>query len=66
VRRGNGYYWFLPPLHDFFVAIGFNGQQIFVSRNYGLVIVFTGDVASAEANNDYSEIATKYVIPVLK
>lgn len=61
-----GYYWFLPSLNDFFVAIGFNGQQIFVSRNYGLVIVFTGDVPSAEANTDYSEIITKYVIPALK
>jgi len=31
-----------------------------------LVIVFTGDVASAKVNNDYSEIVTKYVIPALK
>jgi CubicO group peptidase (beta-lactamase class C family) len=61
-----GYYWFLPTLNDFFVAIGFNGQQIFVSRNFGLVIVFTGDVPSAEANNDYSEIISKFVIPALK
>jgi len=53
-------------LNDFFVAIGFNGQQIFVSHNFGLVIVFTGDVPSAEANNDYSEIISKFVIPALK
>jgi len=61
-----GYYWFLPSLNDFFVAIGFNGQQIFVSRNYGLVIVFTGDIPSAEANNDYSEIISKYIVPAIK
>jgi CubicO group peptidase (beta-lactamase class C family) len=58
-----GYYWFLPNVNDFFVAIGFNGQQIFVSRNYGLVIVFTGDIPSSEANIDYTQIITNYIIP---
>lgn len=60
-----GYYWFLPNLQDFFVAIGFNGQQIFVSRTYGLVIVFTGDIPSSEANIDYTQIITNYVIPAI-
>ena len=61
-----GYYWFLPHMNDFFVAIGFNGQQIFVSQNYGLVIVFTGDVPSAEANADYSQVITSYIISAIK
>jgi CubicO group peptidase (beta-lactamase class C family) len=60
-----GYYWFLPNVNDFFVAIGFNGQQIFVSRNYGLVIVFTGDIPSSEANIDYTQIITNYIIPAI-
>ena len=61
-----GYYWFLPSLNDFFVAIGFNGQQIFVSRNYGLVVVFTGNVPSEEANTDYSQLIASYVVPAMK
>lgn len=61
-----GYFWFLPNLYDFFVAIGFNGQQIFVSRTYRLVIVFTGRVSSDEANNDYSQLITNYVVPAMK
>jgi hypothetical protein len=60
------YYWFLPNLNDFFVAIGFNGQQIFVSRNTGLVIVFLGDIPSSEANIDYTQIITDYVMPALQ
>jgi CubicO group peptidase (beta-lactamase class C family) len=61
-----GYYWFLPNLRDFFVAIGFNGQQIFVSPSTGLVIVFLGDISSTEANMDYTQIITDYVIPALQ
>lgn|GEM_PF-1435185 len=61
-----GYYWFLPQLQDFFVAIGFNGQQIFVSRSYGLVIVFLGDLPSSEANANYSRIITDYVVPAIQ
>jgi len=61
-----GYYWFLPSLNDFFVAIGFNGQQIFVSRTYGLVAVFMGNVPSEEANTDYTQLITNYVVPAMK
>ena len=47
-------------------VIGFNGQQIFVSRSYGLVIVFTGDIPSDQANIDYSGIISDYVVPAMK
>ena len=61
-----GYYWFLPNLYDFFVAIGFNGQQIFVSRTYRLVVVFTGHLSNDEANTDYTQLITNYVVPAMK
>jgi CubicO group peptidase (beta-lactamase class C family) len=50
----------------FFVAIGMYGQQIFVSRSKGLVIVFTGNIPSSTANIDYSSLITDYILPAVK
>ena len=61
-----GYLWFVPNLADFFVAIGMYGQQIFVSRSKGLVIVFTGNIPSSTANIDYSSLITDYVLPAVR
>jgi CubicO group peptidase (beta-lactamase class C family) len=60
-----GYLWFVPKLADFFVAIGMYGQQIFVSRSTGLVIVFTGNLPSSDANIDYSGIINDFVLPAI-
>jgi CubicO group peptidase (beta-lactamase class C family) len=60
-----GYLWFIPGLEDFFAAIGMNGQEIFVSRARGLVIVFTGNVPSSEANSDYSGLVRDFLLPAL-
>lgn len=61
-----GYFWFVPNLDDFFVSIGMYGQQIFVSRKHGLVIVFTGFLPSAEANSNYQSLIIDYILPALK
>ena len=61
-----GYLWFLPYVSDFFVAIGMYGQEIFVSRSKGLVIVFTADLPASEANSDYVSLINDFVIPAVK
>jgi CubicO group peptidase (beta-lactamase class C family) len=61
-----GYFWFVPNLEDFFVSIGMYGQQIYVSRKHGLVIVFTGYLPSAEANSNYQSLIVDYILPAVK
>jgi CubicO group peptidase (beta-lactamase class C family) len=59
------YHWWLPNLPGFFAAIGAYGQEIFVSRETGLVIVFTADLPSDVANTNFESIIRDYVIPAI-
>jgi CubicO group peptidase (beta-lactamase class C family) len=60
------YHWWLPNLPGFFAAIGAYGQEIFVSRETGLVMVFTADLPSDVANADFESIIRDYVIPAIR
>ncbi len=59
------YHWWVPNLQGFFSTIGAFGQQIFVSREHRLVIVFTAHLPSEQANSIYEELLRTYVLPAL-
>ncbi len=60
-----GYFWFISNIPGFFVAIGAYGQEIFVNRDKGLVIVFTANIPSAEANTDFETVIRNYMLPAV-
>ncbi|MET0792420.1 MAG: serine hydrolase, partial [Polyangiaceae bacterium] len=60
------YYWWVPGLPGFFNTMGSFGQAIFVSRDLGLVVVFTANLPNETANLDFQRLIRDYVIPSLK
>jgi CubicO group peptidase (beta-lactamase class C family) len=61
-----GYLWWVPNLPGFFATIGAFGQQIFVNREKGIVVVFTANLPSDKANTIFEGLIKKYVLPAIK
>jgi len=58
-----GYLWWVPGLPGFFNALGSFGQMIYVSRERGLVIVFTAYMQNDVAKNNLEQLIRDYVLP---
>ena len=58
-----GYLWWIPNLDGFFNALGSFGQMIYVSRERGLVIVFTAYMQNDVAKNNLERLIRDYVLP---
>ena len=58
-----GYLWWVPGLPGFFNALGSFGQMIYVSRERGLVIVFTAYMQNDVAKNNLERLIRDYVLP---
>jgi len=58
-----GYLWWVPDLPGFFNALGSFGQMIYVSRERGLVIVFTAYMQNDVAKNNLERLVRDYVLP---
>jgi CubicO group peptidase (beta-lactamase class C family) len=58
-----GYLWWVPSLPGFFNALGSFGQMIYVSRERGLVIVFTAYMQNDVAKNHLEQLIRDYVLP---
>ena len=57
------YHWWVPPLPGFFNTLGAFGQVIYVSRERGLVVVFTANLPNEMANSIFQQIIRDYVVP---
>ena len=57
------YLWWVPDLPGFFNALGSFGQMIYVSRERGLVIVFTAYMQNDVAKNNLERLIRDYVLP---
>ncbi|RYZ03355.1 MAG: class C beta-lactamase-related serine hydrolase [Myxococcales bacterium] len=58
-----GYLWWIPNLPGFFNALGSFGQMIYVSRERGLVVVFTAYMQNDVAKNNLERLIRDYVLP---
>jgi CubicO group peptidase (beta-lactamase class C family) len=58
-----GYFWWIPTLPGFFNALGSFGQMIYVSRNRGLVVVFTAYMDNQVAKTNLERLIRDYVLP---
>lgn len=58
---GYGYQWWLNLPIDTYLAIGYNGQQINVSPEHDLVVVFTAEYEDAS----FTTIMEDYIIPAI-
>jgi beta-lactamase family protein len=58
-----GYLWWIPNLPGFFNALGSFGQMIYVSRERGLVLVFTAYMQNEVAKNNLEQLIRDYVLP---
>jgi CubicO group peptidase (beta-lactamase class C family) len=58
-----GYLWWVPGIPGFFNALGSFGQMIYVSRERGLVIVFTAYMQNDVAKNNLEQLVRDYVVP---
>ncbi|MEI9952092.1 MAG: serine hydrolase [Pseudomonadota bacterium] len=58
-----GYLWWIPNLNGFFNALGSFGQMIYVSRERGLVVVFTAYLQNDVAKNNLEQLIRDYVLP---
>ncbi|HKO46684.1 MAG TPA: serine hydrolase domain-containing protein [Polyangiaceae bacterium] len=58
-----GYLWWIPNLNGFFNALGSFGQVIYVSRERGLVIVFTAYMPNDVAKDNLEQLIADYVLP---
>ena len=58
-----GNLWWVPNLPGFFNALGSFGQMIYVSRQRGLVIVFTAYMQNDVAKNQLEQLIHDYVLP---
>jgi CubicO group peptidase (beta-lactamase class C family) len=61
-----GYYFWIPKLPGFFAATGAYGQNIYINRELGLVVVFTGDLSITGGNWFLEELLRDFVIPAVK
>jgi len=57
------YHWWVPPLPGFFNTLGAFGQVIYVSRERGLVVVFTANLPNETANSIFQQLIRDYVVP---
>jgi CubicO group peptidase (beta-lactamase class C family) len=57
------YHWWVPDLPGFFNALGAFGQVIYVSRDKGLVIVFTANLPNETANSIFQRLIRDYILP---
>ncbi|MDF3069013.1 MAG: hypothetical protein K0R38_4614 [Polyangiaceae bacterium] len=58
-----GYLWWISTLPGFFNALGSFGQMIYVSRNRGLVVVFTANMENDVAKTNLERLIRDYVLP---
>jgi CubicO group peptidase (beta-lactamase class C family) len=63
--RHYGYHWWIPDLPGFFNSLGAFGQEIFVSREHSLVVVFTADLPSDQADQIFETLIRDYILPAL-
>jgi CubicO group peptidase (beta-lactamase class C family) len=61
-----GYYFWIPNLPGFFCALGLEGQDIYISRELGLVAVFTANLSVTSAGLSFEDLLRDFVIPAMK
>jgi len=61
-----GYHFWIPNLPGFFGTRGAYGQNIYVSRERGLVVVFTADLPIESADQLLDSLMRDLVIPAVK
>jgi CubicO group peptidase (beta-lactamase class C family) len=61
-----GYHFWIPNLPGFFGTRGAYGQNIYVSRELGLVVVFTSDLPVSTADGVLDSLMRTSVIPAVK
>jgi len=61
-----GYHFWIPNLPGFFGTRGAYGQNIYVSRERGLVAVFTADLPIESADQTLDALMRDFVIPAVK
>jgi len=61
-----GYHFWIPNLPGFFGTRGAYGQNIYVSRDRGLVVVFTADLPIESADRTLDALMQDFVIPAVK
>ena len=61
-----GYHFWVFNVPGFVGTIGAFGQQIFVNRDLGLVVVFTANLPSEQANTIFEGIIRDYVVPAVR
>ena len=61
-----GYHFWIPDLPGFFGTRGAYGQNIYVSRERGLVVVFTADLPIESADQLLDSLMRDLVIPAVK
>ena len=61
-----GYLWWIPSVPGFFNALGSFGQMIYVSRERGLVVVFTAYMQNDVAKNNLERLLRDYVLPAIE
>jgi CubicO group peptidase (beta-lactamase class C family) len=57
------YHWWISNVPGFFNTNGAFGQFIFVSRDLGLVVVFTGNLSNETAYTIYEDLLRNYIVP---
>jgi CubicO group peptidase (beta-lactamase class C family) len=61
-----GYYFWIPNLPGFFCALGLEGQDIYISRELGLVAVFTANLSVSNASLSSEDLLRDFVIPAIR
>jgi CubicO group peptidase (beta-lactamase class C family) len=64
--RHYGYHWWIPDLPGFINTVGAWGQEIFISRDQGVVVVFTANLPNDTADSIFEGLIRDYVVPALR
>jgi CubicO group peptidase (beta-lactamase class C family) len=64
--RHYGYHWWIPDLPSFINTVGAWGQEIFISRDLGVVVVFTANLPNETADSIFEGLIRDYVVPALR
>jgi CubicO group peptidase (beta-lactamase class C family) len=64
--RPYGYFWWIPNPPGFINTVGAWGQEIFISRDNELVVVFTANLPNETADSIFTGLINDYVLPALR
>lgn len=64
--RDYGYHWWIPDLPGFINTVGAWGQEIFIGRDLGVVVVFTANLPNEIADSIFEGLIRAYVVPALR